>query len=178
MSRLNAINSAKRETAEESALTAQKNIVLFVCTGNTCRSPMAQALFNKKAETMPGERWYARSAGVAAKAGSAASEHVVNLLADQGIALKDHLAKQLSREMMSEATVVITMNSVQRDLLLLYFPEYEEKIFSIADYTGSGEDVADPYGGDEEDYAKTLGQLTELIDKIFDRLLSKDLYID
>lgn len=170
MSRIEALNAAKRDKISDSDFPTPKNILLFVCTGNTCRSPIAQALFNHRAEQEHSEFWFAKSAGLAAEVGSAANPHAVKLLSEQGIALSDHVAKQLSREMMSEATLVLTMNSTQRDLLSLYFKEYSDKIFSISEFTDTQRDIADPFGGGEDIYAQTIADLVELNDKIFDKL--------
>lgn len=130
---------------------------LFVCTGNTCRSPMAQAVFNTLSKTK------AESAGISAGIPQNAAKNACIAVKAYGASLDNHLSSQLTVEDLTEYKSIITMTSSQRDMLRSYVNE--DKIISLADFAGEEGEVSDPYGGDLELYEKTLQQIYEYIVK-------------
>lgn len=151
-------------------ISEQKKNILFVCTGNTCRSPMAAVLFNTQAELEEGERWFASSAGLAAETGAGVSKEAVDLLKERKISLSDHKARQLSKDLVKQANLVLAMSETQRDLMRLYIPEAKDKIFTLHEYLGEEGELADPFGCGLEAYEKTLAQLDRLIPQLFKKL--------
>ncbi|NLJ70806.1 MAG: low molecular weight protein arginine phosphatase [Clostridiaceae bacterium] len=136
-----------------------QNHILFVCTGNTCRSPMAAAIFNYYAER-ENKSWFAISAGLAAESGLPVTPEAKEALALLGINLEDHRSRQLDEKMMKDAKIVLTMTATQRDLLHIYYPDIAEKIFTIYEFIGTEKDITDPYGGSLETYQETAEMLT------------------
>lgn len=142
--------------------------ILFVCTGNTCRSPMAEYLLKAKAK----DRFEVRSAGLAAWPGQEASEHVQTLLAQRGIEI-DHKAQQVSKELIQWADLVLSMTQAHANALKEQFPEEKDKIFTLKRYVRpdeEGADIADPFGGDLAVYEETLAE----IEKWLEELLKKE----
>ena len=132
-------------------------MILFVCTGNTCRSPMAEALY----KSITGKD--AISAGLSAVNGSRASEHSITVMAKRGIDIKEHLSRQIDISMLEEASAVLTMTEGHKAMLLYAGPEFSVKVFTIYEWAGKKGDVADPYGGSIEVYEECAKELEELI---------------
>lgn len=120
--------------------------ILFVCTGNTCRSPMAAALMNKLLADSNICDIIASSAGIAALDGEPASENSVKAASEAGADLTSHKARKITREMIKQCSAVYTMTQSHAAMLKSALPEYAAKIKVL----GSG--IPDPYGGDINEY--------------------------
>lgn len=136
--------------------------VLFICTGNTCRSPMAEGIFNHISEG-------AVSRGLMAYEGQMASENAVKAMLERGIDISSHRARQLTKEDVEGADVVFTMTENHKKAVLNVLPHTKDKVHTIGEYTG-GKDISDPYGADAEVYKSCCRELYESIEKIVEKL--------
>ena len=141
--------------------------ILFICTGNTCRSPMAEQIFNVKAKDLSAQAF---SAGLDAKAGSPMNPQASEAMAALGYNPIAHSSTLISVEAVKEADVILTFTQGQKIELGERFPAVIEKVFTISEYANRGRgislDVSDPYGRSAEVYketAETIDSLVELI---------------
>lgn len=145
--------------------------VLFVCTGNTCRSPMAEQLFNERAIDLSA---HASSAGLDAKAGSPMSPQAVDALTSLGYTPTEHSSALISTEAVEAADVILTFTQDQKNELGQRFPAAIGKLFTISEYANSGldksEDVLDPYGKSAEVYQETAEVINSLVKVIVSSL--------
>src|ERR1700733_11339303 len=135
-------------------LMALKNI-LFVCTGNVCRSPMAEGLFRHMVANRPDIR--VRSAGVSAFPGQPPSPHAVEVLAELRVDISKLRSLPLSEEMVRGASCIIAMTRSHMESIHYLFPEAAEKTFLLREFEDYAPslDVSDPIGLGREAYEVT-----------------------
>jgi len=135
--------------------------VLFVCTENTCRSPIAEGLFRKIASEKE-ISLEVISAGVFANAGHKASKEALHVSLEKGIDLSKHSTKLISQEIVEDADIVLTMTTKHKELLISIFPELKDKIFTLKEYNGkkvTDHNITNPMGGDLEGYRKCANEI-------------------
>jgi protein-tyrosine phosphatase len=133
--------------------------VLFVCTGNTCRSPMAEVLFLHRFDSE--ELWEACSAGLYAGAGTPASANAIEAMHELGIDLSNHRSQPLSAKLVQQADLIITMTAGHRFEILQDFPEVGNRVFLIKSFGTSKvpADISDPVVGSLNVYRKTRDEI-------------------
>lgn len=159
------------DTAPDAPRGTTFNLV-FVCTGNTCRSPLAEALARRELERRGWKHVEVVSAGLAADDGSPASRNAVAVGERYGLELGGHRSRALTPEMVDWADLVLAMSPSH--VYALERGGAGAKVALLGDFAagegGEGAAVRDPFGGDEEAYEATLRELEPLVGAVFDRL--------
>lgn len=143
--------------------------ILFVCTGNTCRSPMAEGILRSLADEK-GLEINVKSAGIAAFDGESAAENAIKAMEEIGIDIKNHKSRILHRELVRNSNLILTMSRSHKDMILRAYPESEKKVFTLKEYAYKEEgDIIDPFGGSLKTYQDTRDEIANCIEKIINK---------
>lgn len=140
--------------------------ILIVCTGNTCRSPMAGAIANQLALDRRLEMEI-KTAGIFAFPGSPATGHAVTVMEEMGLDIKGHIATPVTGELIDWADLIITMTGEHKEQLLAAFPQAKDK--KITPFS-----IPDPIGGTVDDYRKTAQALKEALAEVLPDVSMED----
>ncbi|MFN9712831.1 MAG: Sua5/YciO/YrdC/YwlC family protein [Planctomycetota bacterium] len=138
-------------------------LVLFVCTGNTCRSPMAAALMRKKIQDKFQSEFdpqslpiVVASAGVSAFGGDPASHGALEAIRGYGCSLDQHQSTQLNSRLVEQSDLILAMGQRHRSVIVAQWPEVASKVHLIA---ADGSEISDPFGGPLDVYQRCAEQL-------------------
>jgi protein-tyrosine phosphatase len=142
----------------------KEKLVVFICTANVCRSPMAEKLFEEalaKSDTRNKIRVF--SAGISAMDGDQASVNSIQACEEVGLDLTDHRSAALTRATLENASAIFCMTESHRALLYMYFEVPEStSIFLMREFTeGGSKELPDPYGQDIEVYRECRDRMKE-----------------
>lgn len=145
--------------------------ILFVCTANICRSPMAEALFRAKLEKEGLlNHWQVSSAGTWAPGGHPAAELSQEVMAARGLDISAHGSKGVGGDYLSKFDLILTMESNHKEALRAEFPEHAERIYMLSEMVGQSYDIVDPIGRSKREYEATATEIARLIEDGFERI--------
>ncbi len=139
--------------------------VIFVCTGNTCRSPMAKVLFRKLLQERGIDTIEVDSAGLACEAGEDASPHAVEAMAERGLDLRDHRSRRCSAYLLQEG-VFVGLTASHCRVLQPYLPP--ERLMLL------GKGISDPYGGSLERYRLCADEIEQALPAVLRKIVSEN----
>ncbi|SDL17288.1 ribose 5-phosphate isomerase B [Halarsenatibacter silvermanii] len=142
--------------------------IILVCTGNTCRSPMAVELLRKK--FADDSDYSFSSAGLTAIRGGRMDERAKMALKKTGIEPDEHSSRPLDKDLVKRSDLILTMTASQAREIKERYPQKEEYVFSLGEFTEDGRDVNDPFGGSQSTYEKTREQMEKMMEEISSRL--------
>lgn len=149
--------------------------VIFVCTANICRSPMAEKFFAYQLEQHGSSKDHqVMSAGTWTKAGFPADPTIARILQEQyGLSLKEHRSKEISAEMISTQDLILVMEKNHREALQIEFPEKYDQIFLLSEMVGQAFDIADPHQRSIQEYEMAVQQIHQIIEYGYDEILKR-----
>lgn len=145
--------------------------ILFVCTANQCRSPMAMALMRKRLKDPGLLNWTIDSAGTWATDGIEATENAILTVQEMGLDITPHRSRRVTQEMMDNYDLILVMVANHKEPLLLEFPEYGHKVYLLSEMVGEAWDVEDPVGQPLEEYRATADLMDQVLQDGWERIL-------
>ena len=139
----------------------KKYSVLFVCTANVCRSPLAAELFRHLIRRMNGtcEIWSIESAGIWATPGLPVAKEVQAVLWELGIDISDHRSRVVNKNILKRFSLVLTMEAGQKEALIIEFPELKQRIYMLSEMAGVETSIRDPIGSTMNDFKQAADEI-------------------
>jgi glycine hydroxymethyltransferase len=146
-----------------------KKLVLFVCTGNICRSPIAEGLFREMAKRAGIQDVETASAGIGAGDGQEPSDFSVEVLAEEGIDISGQRSQMLTPDLVEAASHIFGMTTSHQQAIQAFFPEIQEKVFVLRELIVDEAfdlDVPDPIGMGRDEYERTRNLIKEAMPSV------------
>jgi protein-tyrosine-phosphatase len=152
-----------------------RKTVLVVCYGNICRSPMAEGFLNKMLQNKNDKTMEIQvlSAGIHAFGGSPTGE-TIEVMRAEGIDISGYRSKQLTKELVETADLILTMKKEYKDLIVSRYPESKHKVFTLKEFAGETEDldIADPYSEGMKAYEACAKEIKQTLTNAFEKIVS------
>lgn len=144
--------------------------ILFVCTGNTCRSQMAEGIAKSLAKNK-GLDIDIRSAGIFALDGGNIADNSIESLKNVNIDISQYKSNLVNKDLIKESDIVLTMTKGHKENLIMNFSGIDNKVFLLNEYAYDiDQDVEDPYGGNISIYNKVRDEIYKAIETIFNNI--------
>lgn len=147
-------------------------VLLFVCTANIIRSPVAEGLFKHKlGERGLASKWKVRSAGTWGKVGLPAARETVEILRKRDIYITSHRSRIVSSAILEPVNLILTMHQDHKEALNVEFPNKNGSIFLLSEMVNMTFDIPDPINQEFTDFENTVSEIDALLEKGFDRII-------
>jgi len=161
--------------------------ILFICTGNTCRSAMAEGIFKKilKERTKDDSKFNILSAGISALPGMNPTPEAIKVMTEKGIDISRHIATQVKEDLVKKADLILVMSKTHKDYIKTKFTFAQNKIYLLKEFaqisefksiqkTDENYEVVDPLGRPIEFYRTIARDLEENLENILDKILEEN----
>lgn len=144
--------------------------IMFICTGNICRSAMAEGIMRKKAEEN-GLNINVYSCGVYAENGDGATYNAIEAAQEYGVDIKNHKATNVKDSKINEMDIILCATQGHKNLVLQLYPNLSNKVYTMKEFVGdSNYDIADPWRYNIDIYQKCANEIVQVVDKIIEKL--------
>lgn len=143
--------------------------IMFICTGNICRSAMAHKLLEKKLIDNGIKNVEVYSCGIFAEDGDYATYNAEEVMEEYGVDMKPHRATNIRHSNIKEMDIILCATMSHKNTVLQIYPNLKEKVYTIKEYVGYGKedlDINDPWGYDAEVYRKCASQINDCLEKL------------
>ena len=152
--------------------------VLFVCTGNACRSPMAEGILKKMLPENSKDKIHICSAGTGGFLNISATYLAIEIARENGADIQHHLSQGITNFLMQRSNLVLVMAKKHEKLLKTQFPKFQENVFLLKDFAlenknDSNPDIDDPIGQSKEFYSKIYSEIELEIIRILPEVLKR-----
>lgn len=148
--------------------------ILFVCTGNICRSAMAHHYMQKKVKDLGIQNEFLiDSCGITAYTGDISTQNAKNAMKQYGVSLDDHRAKNISDINLDSYDYIVTMTLSHKENITYMYPKIKDKVYTLKELVNNNTNdlnVSDPWGYDISTYKLCASQIVELVDKLIEKL--------
>lgn len=158
----------KRKDIEE---VVNRKTVLFVCTGNSCRSVMAEALLKKKLEERDRSDVEVLSAGIMMLGGMGATEQTKEILKEEGMDVSPHLSQMVTKDTIDKSDIILVMEKLHEEKILEMAPQAKNRLFLLKEFAKISDDnldIKDPIGKSTEFYVEIFATIKQAIERIID----------
>ena len=144
--------------------------VLFVCTGNICRSPLACAYFQSLIKK-EGRSMTVRSAGLETIPGMPVDAKAKAVVLEHRLSLDEHVTTQIHKELLDRSDLVLVMEMTQKNRVMKLYPQHRHKVLLLGQFCGRGlQEINDPYQGTKEDFQACFERIQESCDCVMQQL--------
>jgi len=150
----------------------QKIKIMFVCTGNICRSAMADKMLAKRVEE-ENLNIEVYSSGTFAENGDYPTVEAIEAMEEYGVDLKQHRATNIRRSNIEEMDLILCATTTHKNMVLQLYPNLVGQVYTMKEYVGdtqNGIDISDPWGYDLAVYRKCAAEIEKIIKKIVDKM--------
>ena len=153
--------------------------ILFVCTGNTCRSSMAEGIFKYMIKEKNIENIHVSSAGISTFEGESANEKAIRTLAGKGIDISNHRSRQLTKQIIFESDLILTMTLNHKKIIANTVPEHSDRVYTLKEFAliingeeteGKNLDIAYPFGLNYNVYEASAKEIEEKLNIIMSNI--------
>ena len=161
--------------------------ILFICTGNTCRSAMAEGIFKNilKKRKEDNSSFNIISAGISALPGMSSTPEAIKVMTEKDIDISRHVATQVQKDLVKKADLILVMSNTHKDYIKIKFAFAQDKVYLLKEFAQIGEfkstqktdenyEVVDPLGRPIEFYRIVARELEENLEKILDKILEEN----
>lgn len=147
--------------------------IVFICTGNICRSPMAEHYMQGKIEILKKENDYLiDSCGIYANSGEKATNNAIEAIKKYGINMQNHRSKNISEIDINDFDLVISLTKQHKETIIRLYPSTKGKIYTLKEYVDPNldyKDIDDPWGYNLNIYKSCAAEIVEYVDKLIEK---------
>lgn len=147
--------------------------VLFVCTGNMCRSPLAEAKFKEMMQEYGLTGWQVASSGTWIPNKLRTDKRMAAWAREKGLDLSEHITQRISDQLLTEFGLVVVMTEGHKEALLSDYPEMDGNVVGLSELSGPFYDVPDPVSLDDDEFDQVASEVVLLVEKGFNTIISR-----